>query len=242
VAELQNRFQENVDEALKANLFVRNRNLIEKAWNNSIGSVVNYMRGKGGGQCGDFANWGEDWTRPPAEAIFGDGVIVDQIRVEEDSSGHAQALIRDPSSWADALYRANHAATRVILPNGEAYVLDYWQAVGDRQRGLYEEAMDLTHDQFFGGPMKQPEVRLVKESEWIKTWSKRIGERGDPAVVHNMNQDQQLLKKMIDRWDDEEKAFHAFRKSMRNKMPPARVETIIKNYQKKGLWWDKAFE
>jgi hypothetical protein len=238
---LQRRFKELVDEALKADLYVMNRNLVEKAWNRTVGGTINFLRGKYGGQCGEFAEWGTDWTRVYAEEIFGEGVVVDPIRVEEGSSGRAQSLIRDPIEWADSFYRANHAAVRVILPNGESYVLDFWQAIGDRQRGLYEEAVDYTHDKFFGGSAKQPEVKIVKEKEWLKTWKERVGGSGDPAVAHNLNEDQQLLKTMIDTLGDEERAIQTFRRTMEGKLPGPRLEAIVNNYRENGLWWEREF-
>jgi cell division septation protein DedD len=238
---LQQRFKELVDEALKANLYVMNRNLVEKAWNRTIGGVINFFRGKYGGQCGEFAEWGVKWAKVYAEEIYGEGVIVDPIRVEESSFGRAQAFVKDPVEWADSWVRANHAAVRVTLPNGESYVLDFWQAVGDRQRGLYEETIDYTYDKIFGGAPKKPEVKIMKESEWIKRWSDRIGEAGDPAVAYNLNEDQHNLKRLIDTLGDEERGIKAFRKVMAGKMSAQKLETIINSYRKGGVWWGRKF-
>ena len=239
---LQGRFEELVDEALKANLYVMNRNLIEKAWNWTFGGVINFMRGKYGGQCGEFAEWGTKWTQVYAEEIFGEGVIVDPIRLEESSFERTPVLIKDPIEWADRrLYRANHAAVRVILPNGESYVLDFWQAVGDRQRGLYEEAVDYAYDKVFSGTPKKPEVKIMKESQWIKKWSDKIGEPGDRAVAYNLNEDQHLLKSMINTLGDEEGGIQAFRRSMAGKLSVQELETIINNYKKGGVWWGRKY-
>jgi hypothetical protein len=238
---LQDAFKELVDEALKANIYVMNRNLIEKAWNRTIGGMINFLRDKYGGQCGELAEWGTKWTKVYAEAIFGEGVIVDPIRIEERSSVHAQALVHDAIDWADSWVRVNHAATRVTLPNGESYILDFWQAVGDRQRGLYEKSVDYAHDKIFGGAPKRPEVKIMTESQWIRRWSDRIGEPGDPAVVHNLNEDQHTLKTMINTLGDEEKGIRAFRKAMAGRIPAQKLETIINSYREGGVRWGRKF-
>lgn len=71
-----------------------------------------------GGQCGEYGDWGCDWTQKQCKEIFGDEVVITQITAEGRFS--------------------NHNASRVITPNGERYVIDYWQGMQDKQ-ALYTE-------------------------------------------------------------------------------------------------------
>ncbi len=91
-----------------------------------------------GGQCGEFALWGRGLSRELIGETF-PGAFVDLI-----------VLQRNPLM--------NHAATKVILPNGDRYVLDYWE-------GMQE-----------GGP------RVYTEKDWLNKWRDKLG--GDPRLDH----------------------------------------------------------
>ena len=104
---------------------------------------------------------GEQWTGPAVKELFGPGAQVDTIYVEEKSSAN-------PDGWmdaADGVVEQNHRATRIILPNGERYVVDYWESMG---RG--------------GGKGK-----VVPESEWVQKWNKEIGSDFIAQVGHPEN-------------------------------------------------------
>jgi hypothetical protein len=234
---LEDRFRQTVDNAIQNDRYVTNRSLVEKAWNELPGRLTDWMRGRTGGSCGDFSKWGMEWIKPHAEEIFGRGVVVDEIIISESSSHRPQVLIYDPIEWLDARITANHAATRVILPNGESYVLDYWQAVGDRQRGLYEKGSEIAYDQLFGGQRPYPEVRLIPEKEWIQRWAPRIGDPSDPAEVQNLHYAQGELREYLDNSRSEEEAFDRFRRARNPGVPPHQIETIINSYKKGGVWW-----
>ena len=237
VNQLQERFRELVDIAIENGMYVANRNLVEKGWNGTVGGMINYLRDMYGGQCGEFAEWGRQWTQSFAEDIFGPGVIVDTIYIGESSSERAQALIYDPIDWLDSWYAANHAATRVILPTGESYVLDYWQSVGDRQRGLYEKSSEAAYNMLFGGKPNYPQARLVPEKEWLQQWQPRFDSPGDRAAVHNLHYAQSELQKYLNSSSSEDEAFARFRADPRRGVPDDKIETVINSYKKGGVWW-----
>jgi hypothetical protein len=124
--QLETRFQDVVDQKIKEGYFVMNTDWIGKGWNWTVGLLSNPLQGNQGGQCQEFAEWGQEWSQGSVQEIFGEHAIVDTIYVQETSTRYPDGHL----AAADALYEANHTATRVILPTGESYVLDYWAAVG----------------------------------------------------------------------------------------------------------------
>lgn len=241
------KFNEVVNAKIDEGYYVQNRNAPELIWNRTTGWVIDQFKGRTSGRCQHFADWGKGWIEKHAKDIFGDGVIVDKVHIEERSSDRAQMLLNDPIEWADSCWSANHAATRVVLPNGESYIVDFWQAVKDRH---YEKASDLLYDAQFGGKPKLPEAKLIKESNWIRNWSEKVGEPGDPAVAHNLNFSQEQLKNLIKQHGDEGKAFEDFRKINRLLIKKKRktdlnyqqIETIINNWKKEGVHWGRISE
>jgi hypothetical protein len=213
-----------VDQRIKEGCYVKNPDALKKAWNQTIGGLIKWAAGYTGGQCGEFAKWGREWSEQFVEKIFGKGAIVDTIWVGERSSRDIQTF----EDWVDARYEANHAATRVILPTGESYVLDYWEAIKNKQSD------------------PNAEVKLIPEGEWIEKWTKAIGETGDPAEVHNMNRSQRDLQSYIRACDTDEEAFEAFRKGkwsadapLEATTPPQYVQTIINSWRKGGHRWEQ---
>ena len=91
-----------------------------------------------GGQCGEFAKWGSRLSRDLIGETF-PGAFLDEI-----------VLQRNPLM--------NHAATKVILPNGDRYVLDYWE-------GMQE-----------GAP------QVYTEQDWLNKWQDQLG--GAPQIEH----------------------------------------------------------
>ncbi len=90
---------------------IKDFDTIRKGWNNfPTGWIEDWVRGMTGGQCGEYARWGQEWMENSAKDIFGDGTVTGRI-----------ALQRNP--WV------NHAATLVITPDGERLVLDFWDGV-----------------------------------------------------------------------------------------------------------------
>ena len=99
---------------------------LEKGFNNAgwiHGHKIDDWLGWKGGQCGDYAQDGIEWSRDKIKEQYGDDVKFDKIIVK---SNVAPDLI-------------NHAATRVTLPNGEKYVLDYWEGIQNKEKRVYTE-------------------------------------------------------------------------------------------------------
>ena len=234
---LEDRFRQTVDEAIKKDFYVNNRSLVEDAYNILPGQIPDYFRGRTGGSCGDFSKWGQGWIGKHAEEIFGPGVVVDEVIISESSKYRPQVFINDPIEWLDSWITSNHAATRVILPNGESYILDYWKAVGDRQRGLLEKGAEAAYGQIFGGTPQYPEAQMRPEKDWVQEWAPKIGEPGDPAEVQNLHYAQNELRNCLENANSEEEAFDAYRRLKNPGVPPQQIETIINSYKKGGVWW-----
>ena len=230
---LQTNFQHSVQQLIDEGHYVMNTNFVRKSWNWTIGGVANWVRGYQGGQCEEFADLGSKQAEVFAERLFGEGVIVDTLLVEERSS----AAQPDLASKIDSLITANHVATRVILPTGERYILDYWKAVGDGQSDLVG---DLAYRIRFGDPRPTHRPRLIPEHEWAQKWRQNIGMDDSYLVTSN---DQTTLKKDIEHYLDlhrrggygvkseEEalqKAFDQFRRTNSNV-----ADTLINSWRRK---------
>ena len=74
--------------------------------------------------------------------------------------------------WTDAVYRDNHIANRITFPNGERYVIDYWESAASGK----------------------PEV--IPEKEWVQKWQKKLAY---DAVVQQSDQMDQR-KSFIDNY------------------------------------------
>ena len=92
------------------------KNLYNSKITTIMGMGVDYLRDKGL-TCGDIVEKEHAKVKTMALNKFGDGTIVDQVVIEEKTG----ALGGNP------FY--NHTAIRVILPNGNAYIVDFWQAL-----------------------------------------------------------------------------------------------------------------
>jgi hypothetical protein len=210
--QLETRFQDMVDQRIKEGYVVTNADFIRKVWHMTLGQVPDWWLGYHEGYCQEFAAWGMKWSgdqKSPGfvQELFGEHVIVDTIFVREQSSGHPDG----PVDWADSLVQANHTATRVILPTGESYVLDYWAAVGERQS-------DPSAD-----------VKLIPEQEWIEKWTQAIGK--NDCEVYNLHASQRYFREMVAQSDSFEEACERFR-NLRpaTRGDDARVEMIINNW------------
>jgi len=185
---LQTTFNHAVNKLIDQDKYVMNRNFVRKSWNWSLGGLANKLQGYTGGQCQQFAEWGNKLVTPAVKRIFGPDAIVDNIVVREQSSLNPQGL----SGQLDALVEANHIATRVILPTGERYVLDFWQAVGDSQDDLVGDAVYQLRR---GSPKPAIPPRLIPEDEWTRKWLQKIGQNDSYVdISHN----QQSLKSEVE--------------------------------------------
>jgi hypothetical protein len=193
---LADHFAASVENRADQGYHVRNRTLIDKVWNSLRDP---FWADPGSGQCGEYAEWGEEWTRGLVRDLYGPDAIVDTIVIEERSTVNPSG-VRDS---IDGLYRANHAATRVILPDGSRHVLDYWDALG-RNRGRPSHLRD--------------------EADWIADWSAEIGE----GVV-DRSVDELTLRSFIDQYGPE-RGREAFRRAMAKHGKAGQAETLIRSW------------
>jgi hypothetical protein len=103
-------------------------------------------------RCEQAGDLGIADTKARLRAVIGDAAdaaIVDLALVDvvRDSSVPGQLL----SAFDTWLMPRNHVATRVILPDGRRYVLDYWEG------------------------MRGGERQMVPEAEWRARWKGRLG-------------------------------------------------------------------
>ncbi len=145
--------------------------------------VMEYLAGWQGGTCGDFAEWGMHWVGDDLRRTFGNGVYVEQIVLQRNSM-------------------INHAATKVILPNGERYVMDFWDGIQDRKPHMYTE------------------------QEWLNKWKPQLG--GNPQVTSVSYMESQL-KNLVSILGNQEEAFEMFLDS--NKNSP-QAQTLIKSFRR----------
>ena len=96
----------------------------------------------------------------------------------------------------------NHAATKVVLPNGERYIMDFWDGMQD------------------GKP------RVYTEEEWLKKWKPQLG--GNPEVS-SMSYLESNLKNLVSILGDQEEAFEMFLESNDN---TPQAQTLIKSYRR----------
>ncbi len=131
--DLEKIMEDIIKQKTKEGYYVTNPKILKKAWNGTLGGVINWLSGYKGGSCGDFASgaeWNEKteggikWSEGEIKALFGEGALVTDITCER------------PNNWIGPW---NHSATKVILPNGERYVLDYWEGMQTKKSTVYPE-------------------------------------------------------------------------------------------------------
>ena len=128
---------------------------------------VDYFFEWKGGQCGEYAEHGAEWSKNNIYDQYGRGTKIDKIIIKSNVSDSA-----------------NHAATRITLPNGEKYILDYWEGMQNNRSAVY------------------------KEKEWIDTYKKdyNLKNKGTKVEyeysnkVNNEQHNSHLLKQRIDRY------------------------------------------
>jgi hypothetical protein len=123
-------------------------------------------------RCQEFADLGAKALQRDLDARYGadagdyivDSVVVDAVR-DASWAGRAQAFL-------DVVTPKNHIATRVTLPDGRRFVLDYW----DASRGAG--------------------CQMVSEEEWLARWRGRIGE--DAAITGSGDFGRQMIESRVD--------------------------------------------
>ena len=111
------------------------------------------------------------------EKIFGKDIYVTEILAKE----------RATSSMKDELGgyfpEINHAATRVVLPNGQKYILDYWEGIQNEKPAVYTE------------------------EDWIKKQKSNLDYRDCGVIIDytpDPTHDQDALKDYIEKHGEEE--------------------------------------
>jgi hypothetical protein len=171
-------FEQTVRERIAEGYYVKNYSFIRHV-RTAAAALNPFLDKSRGGRCGEYGEWGMKWIKPCVDRHV-PGAIVDDLIVEEKSSAHKKHW-RDT---LDSMYEANHRATRVVLPDGRRFVVDYWQGVGSGQPAL------------------------MPQSQWVRLWKERIGS-SDSVLTYS--DDEMNLKKAVDRLG-EEKGFALFRK------------------------------
>ncbi len=103
-------------------------------------------------RCQEAGELGVADTKQRLRGILGeaaDDAIVDLVKVDVQRKSTIGGELLSAVDWACP---RNHVATRVILPDGRRYVLDYWEAMRGGQR------------------------QMIPEAEWRKRWRERLGE------------------------------------------------------------------
>lgn len=192
---LDERFGQTVRERLDEGYWVRNPDLMSKLWN----TIRHPFWGTRSGQCGEFAAHGTRWMRDHIAERFGPGAIVDEVYVARRS------VIKPDKDLLDTLdshLPVNHAATRVILPDGRRMVMDFWDAMG---------------------PGRGESAHLVPEREWAARWTERI----PSGQVSRSEAEQQLRNHILDM--GEKRGIEAFLRT--NAADRAAAETLVHSWR-----------
>jgi hypothetical protein len=180
-------------------------------------------------RCVDFAEIGQKNIEGFVQDLYGpkaDEVIVDQVSLDVVRDDSASGQIKQV---LDFVAPKNHIANRVILPNGQRYILDYWE--GNRGRN----------------------IRMVTEEQWLERWKGRLGEdvryvgsnddyvRG--AQNNLMNQVEHFQKNQEKSTEEAIKVFRKIEQGIigNSKDSPKvkerhlkQIETLIKSYRRNG--------
>jgi hypothetical protein len=164
IEKLEDRMGNIIKEKIEEGYFVRNTGLLKKAWNNSIGLVVNeWAGGWKGGQCGQYGEWGMEWSKDAVHEIFGEKAIITDI-----SASNNRFL--------------GHRATKVILPDGRRVVLDYWEGMPKKgKQKIYseEEWIEKWNKKLWGDYLGKAQVDRHPDElnlkQYISDWGEEIG-------------------------------------------------------------------
>jgi hypothetical protein len=94
---------------------------IHTRWN-ELCNLAYERLGYHGGRCGEFAEWGKDWTENLVGYTFGDDHITLDLTARQ--SGNKDI---------------NHTANRAILPDGSRIVVDWWESIQTGNPKIYTE-------------------------------------------------------------------------------------------------------
>ena len=186
------------------------------------GSILEWLKliEEQGGRYEEFAWWGQKRVEKYAREIFGDGVVVDTVLVQENNTFFEDYFVR------------NHAATRIITPDGRRYILDYWD---NMQR----------YAAFFGNLRVAP-VGIQHETNWANHWRDQIAEENstflgsqDPRYralekqLHDLHQSHGLDNgaDMVQKLESSNIQKNTGLSDLQKEIREARLNTIIKSYR-----------
>ena len=171
-----------------------------KAMNNIggwFGSPVDKLMGWKGGQCGEYGEWGNKWSEKACKDLFGEDTVITQITAQSPTnSGN------------------NHNSSRIITPNGDRFVIDYWQGMQDKQAVYTED--EWVRQQTEKGRGKIVRTYTGDESDILKG-----GEEG-------------MLNHCINRYGEEEGIKKFMSKSTKD-LPYGKRQALVLSY-KKSPW------
>jgi hypothetical protein len=191
-------FTNTVHDKLDEGWYVRNPDVIHKIMNN-FGRLEPFWDPHSG-QCGEFAHFGQTWVKDFVDAHH-PGSIVDSVLIEY-KPGSYEGTGGDVARVVDSLM-PNHTATRIILPDGQRVIADFWDSMG-RSRGT--------------------PPRLVPESEWAETWGHEL------FGQITRNADERRLKEFVTRYG-EERGLAALRDAMSKAHDLAHADTLIRSWK-----------
>jgi hypothetical protein len=195
--ELARCFEGSVQDRVREGYYVKNANLYRHA-QTALGWVMPWDESKGG-RCGEYGAWGQQWIKPCVDRTF-PGAIIDDITVEERTTTRTKYY----SDYADAMFEQNHRATRLVLPDGRRFVVDYWDGIGQ------------------GGP------KMITQTEWIEKWRTHLGKYDGIALLSD---DEVALKRMILN-DGLERGFKQFRIMYKTSRLKGDPEIWIRSWQR----------
>ena len=182
-------FEQSVRDRIAEGHYVKNYGFVRNV-KTGLANFNPFLDTSKGGRCGEYGEWGMKWIQPCVAQLFGSNAIIDDVFVMEKSSTYQR--LQSWGAWnPDALFDANHRATRVVLPDGRRFIVDYWEGVGS------------------GNP------RMVPEDEWARKWKKSVGEQFigvDSGVL--IGAYEQLALANFVRSKGEERGLELYRKSV----------------------------
>jgi hypothetical protein len=196
---LQDHFAHTVRDRLAEGWWVRNPDVIRKIMNN-FGRLPMFWDSHSG-QCGEFADLGEEWVKDYVTANH-PGSKIDQV-VYQYPTGHYDGTGGGVAELVDSVM-PNHAATRIILPDGQRVIADFWDYLGPSQ----------------GEP-----PRLVPEGEWAEKWGRHI--------YGNLRRsaDEDLFTQFVDRFGERDGLAH-LRTMMHTKGRGETFELLLRSWQR----------
>ena len=139
-------------------------------------------------RANDYGTLGIAWIGPCVEPLYKDAVI-DEIVVEEAAPAKSPAL--DHHAWrrtgASALvWSPHHRATRIVLPDGRRYVVDYWEGISTgtgrlQTEGSWSQRWRANVDAALG-PESDATVRLAPDQRALADAVKKHGADKGVAV------------------------------------------------------------